>query len=135
MGAGLLVSLTLFLSPASAREACWSGWGYFVEPDSLAFRSERLLLVTDGPADWVPGSRIALYPLDPETGRREPGAGAVVIRPRQPSFASRNGNRTVDDVAAVAGRELRLMLGMTRIGPASAAASQRTLDWACGRGG
>ena len=91
--------------------------------------------MTDGPADWVPGSRIALYPLDPETGRREPGRSAVVIRPRQPSFASRNGNRTVDDVAAVAGRELRLMLGMTRIGPASAAASQRTLAWACGRGG
>jgi hypothetical protein len=58
-----------------------------------------------------------------------------VIRPRQPSFASRNGNRTVDDVAAVAGRELQLMLGMTRIGPASAPASQRSLDWACGRGG
>ena len=135
MGAGLLVSLTLFLSPAAAREACWSGWGYFVEPESLAFRSGRLLLVTDGPVDWVPGARIALYRLDPETGRRIPGAEPIVIRPRRPGFASRNGNRTVDDVAAVPGRELRLMLGMTRIGPASAARSQRSLAWACGRGG
>jgi hypothetical protein len=35
----------------------------------------------------------------------------------------------------VVGREQRLMLGMTRIGPASAARSQRSLAWACGRGG
>ena len=135
LAAAALVLLSLLAAPAQAREACWSGWGYFVEPDSLAFRSERLLLATDGPADWVPGTRIALYPLDPETGRRVAEAAPIVIRPRQPSFASRNGNRTVDDVAAVAGRKLQLMLGMTRIGPASAPASQRSLDWACGRGG
>ena len=131
----LLALLTLAAAPAQAREACWSGWGYFVEPGSLAFQSERLLLATDGPADWVPGARIALYPLDPKTGRRVQGREPIVIRPRQPSFASRNANRTVDDVAEVVGRELQLMLGMTRIGPASAARSQRSLAWACGRGG
>ena len=135
----LLALLTLTAAPtpatAQAREACWSGWGYFVEPGSLAFQSDRLLLVTDGPIDWVPGDRIALYPLDPKTGRRVQGREPIVIRPRQPSFASRNANRTVDDVAEVVGRELQLMLGMTRIGPASAARSQRSLAWACGRGG
>jgi hypothetical protein len=131
----LLALLTLAAAPAQAREACWSGWGYFVAPGSLAFQSDRLLLATDGPADWVPGARIALYSLDPETGRRVQGQEPIVIRPRRPSFSSRNGNRTVDDVARVVGREQRLMLGMTRIGPASAARSQRSLAWACGRGG
>ena len=139
LAAVLLALLTLPAAPtpaaAQAREACWSGWGYFVEPGSLAFRSERLLLATDGPTDWVPGARIALYPLDPKTGRRAPGQEPIVIRPRRPSFSSRNANRTVDDVAQVVGRELQLMLGMTRIGPASAARSQRSLAWACGRGG
>ena len=139
LAAVLLALLTLPAAPtpaaAQAREACWSGWGYFVEPGSLAFQSERLLLATDGPADWVPGARIALYPLDPKTGRRAQGREPIVIRPRRPSFSSRNANRTVDDVAQVVGRELQLMLGMTRIGPASAARSQRSLAWACGRGG
>jgi hypothetical protein len=139
LAAVLLALLTLPAAPtpaaAQAREACWSGWGYFVEPGSLAFRSERLLLATDGPTDWVPGARIALYPLDPKTGRRAQGREPIVIRPRRPSFSSRNANRTVDDVAQVVGRELQLMLGMTRIGPASAARSQRSLAWACGRGG
>jgi hypothetical protein len=83
----------------------------------------------------VPGQRIALYRLDPKTGRRAPSEDPIVVRPRRPSFASRNGNRTVDDVAEVVGREQRLMLGMTRIGPARAARSQRSLAWACGRGG
>lgn len=133
LAAALLLLLTLGGSPALAREACWSGWGYFVEPESLAFRSDRLLLVTDGPADWTPGTRIALYRLDPKTGRRLDGQEPIVVRPRRPSFASRNGNRTVDDVAGVVGREMQLMLGMTRIGPASAARSRQTLAWACGR--
>ena len=135
----LLALLTLAAAPipatAQAREACWSGWGYFVEPGSLAFQSDRLLLATDGPADWVPGERIALHPLDPKTGRRVQGREPIVIRPRQPSFASRNANRTVDDVAEVVGRDQQLMLGMTRIGPASAARSRDTLAWACGQGG
>ncbi|MBK1670696.1 hypothetical protein CKO28_21995 [Rhodovibrio sodomensis] len=129
----MAVLICLVALPASAREACWSGWGYFVAPGSLAFQSDRLLLVTDGPADWVPGKRIALYRLDPETGRRVDGRAPIVVRPRAPSFASRNGNRTVDDVAEVVGRDQQLMLGMTRIGPASAARSQDSLAWACGR--
>jgi hypothetical protein len=135
VGAGALMLLMLAAAPVQAREACWSGWGYFVEPGSLAFASDRLLLATDGPADWVPGARIALYRLDPETGRRLPDRDPIVVRPRRPSFASRHANRTVDDVAAVVGRELQLMLGMTRIGPASTARGRRTLAWACGRGG
>jgi hypothetical protein len=133
LAAVLALVTALATAPAQAREACWSGWGYFVAPGSLAFESDRLLLATDGPADWVPGQRIALYRLDPETGRRDPDRAPIVVRPRRPSFSSRNGNRTVDDVAQVVGREQRLMLGMTRIGPASSSDARRTLAWACGR--
>lgn len=131
------VLLAVLLAPlsAQAREACWSGWGYRVEPGSLTFQSGRMLLVTDGPADWVPGDRIVLYRLDPATGERDPDRRPLVVRPRRPSFGQANGNRTVDDVAEVVGEELHLMLGMTRIGPASSQAAQRTLAWACGHGG
>jgi hypothetical protein len=131
------VFLAVLLVPAwtHAREACWSGWGYRVEPGSLTFQSGRMLLVTDGPADWVPGARVVLYRLDPTTGERAPDERPLVIRPRRPSFGQANGNRTVDDVADVVGAELHLMLGMTRIGPASSQQAQRTLAWACGRGG
>ncbi|MBK1699298.1 hypothetical protein [Rhodovibrio salinarum] len=130
----LAAGLSMGASPVLARAACWSGWGYFVEPGSLAFRSDRLLLVTDGAVDWATGERIALYRLDPETGRRVAQSAPIVVRPRQPRFASRDGNRTVDDVAGVVGRDVQLMLGMSRIGPAIAPRSTQTLDWACGRG-
>lgn len=138
-----LLSLTLVLiaaapplAGAAAEPAtCWSGWGYRVEPETMAFRSERILLVTDGPVDWSPGNRIALHPLDPESGQRDSGAAPIVVVPRQPSFGSARGNRTVDDVAEVVGSPLHLMLGMTRIGPASVADPRQHafLAWACGR--
>jgi hypothetical protein len=120
-------------APAAEREACWSGWGYRVTPETFAFRSGRILLATDGPADWVPGERIVLYPLDPRTGQRAPERAPIAVRPRRPSFGHARGNRTVDDVAAIVGSDLRLMLGMTRIGPGSAPGSRAFLDWACGQ--
>lgn len=122
----------------TATEGCWSGWGYRVDPGSLAFRSKRLLLTTDGPVDWLPGREIALYRLDPQTGQRVRGAAPLVIRPQQPGFGHANGNRTVDDVAEIVGGESALMLGMTRIGPASVPDDPRQRDlmaWACGRAG
>jgi hypothetical protein len=123
---------------ARATEGCWSGWGYRVEPESLAFRSERLLLATDGPVAWVPGREIALYRLDPRTGQRLRDAAPIRVRPQRPSFGHARGNRTMDDIAEVVGDELDLMLGMTRIGPASVPDDPRQRElmaWACGRAG
>jgi len=134
----VLAALLLAGPPLAAAEpaSCWSGWGYRVEPDTLAFRSQRLLLATDGPVDWTSGNRVTLYPLDPRSGQRAADAAPIVVELRQPSFGHANGNRTMDDVADLVGEPLRLMLGMTRIGPASVADSRQRdfLAWACGRG-
>jgi hypothetical protein len=102
----------------------------------LAFRSERILLVTPGPADWGVGEEVTLQPLDPESGRIDPGAAPIHIRPRRPRFFStRGGNRAMDDVAGIVGEDSRLMLGMTRIGPAVSGTPRQEafLRWACGR--
>lgn len=119
----------------ASREVCWSGWGYRVELDTLAFKSDRLLLVTGGPVDWHPGTRVTLYPLDPASGQRDPDAEPLTIKVRQPTFRSAKGNRTVDDVADLIGSPFHLMLGMTRIGPAMVADQRQNdfLAWACGR--
>lgn len=118
-----------------AREVCWSGWAYRVEPDTLAFKSDRLLVVTSGPVDWRSGLRIELYPLDPDSGQRDPDTQPLTIEVHQPSFRSANGNRIVDDVANLLGSPFHLMLGMTRIGPATVDDTRQDdfLAWACGR--
>lgn len=134
----LFALLSALLSvPAAAGVECWSGWGYRVEPGTLAFQGPRLLLVTPGPADWRKGEPVTLLRLDPRTGRIDHAAGEIRIRPRHPRFfTTREGNRGMDDVAAIIGEELYLMLGMTRIGPAVSDTPKQEafLRWACGRG-
>ncbi|RDD61669.1 hypothetical protein [Ferruginivarius sediminum] len=136
MRAGLLCLLLLWALPAAAGVECWSGWGYRVAPGTLAFRGERMLLVTPGPADWRVGEEVTLLPLDPESGRIDPNAATIHVRPRRPRFFStREGNRAMDDVADIVGEDSHLMLGMTRVGPAVSGTPRQEafLRWACGR--
>ncbi len=53
-------------APARGVETvdCWRGWGYLSDPDTQAYASEELLLVTRGAADWRAGLPVALYQLD-----------------------------------------------------------------------
>lgn len=126
----------LWAGPTVASEKCWSGWGYRVAPQTLAFRGERMLLVTRGPEDWAVGEPVTLLVLDPESGRVDPDVTPLRVRPRRPRFFSTaEGNRAMDDVAGIIGEDLRLMLGMTRVGPAvsDTPKQQAFLRWACGR--
>lgn len=114
---------------------CWSGWGYRVAPETLAFQGPRLLLVTEGPVDWATAQRVRLHPLDPKTGRVDPAAPALVIRPRQPRLHTRHAGPAVDDIADIVGEPDRLMLGLRKVGPnvLGSARQEAFLRWACGR--
>ena len=67
----LVLALLAMLAAWSAAPArgvetvdCWRGWGYLSDPDTQAYASEELLLVTRGAADWRAGLPVALYQLD-----------------------------------------------------------------------
>lgn len=116
---------------------CWQGWGYFVEPGSLAFKSSQTLYVTDGPVDWDGHDWIRLYPIDPDTGLRDSKRKPVLVRPKQPS---RQGGgvwgTVVDDVAEVLGSDLSMLLRLSHIKSSEHAATRndRYSRWACGLG-
>jgi hypothetical protein len=130
----VLVAGAMF--PAGARSAeCWQGWGYFVEPKTLAFKSGQTLYVTDGPVDWGSREWIKLIPVDPNTGRRDEKRQPVLVRPNRPSpqGGGQWGN-VVDDVAEVLGSKWSMLLRLSHIAPSphSLTLNDDFSRWACG---
>lgn len=118
--------------------ACWSGWGYRVDPESLAFQGPRLLLVTENArVAWRPGRVVRLWRLDPETGQIDRKVPRLAIRLRQPRLVNRHGAAAVDGVAAIRGEAAHLMFGLRKVGPnhSGTAKQEAFLRWACGRAG
>ena len=132
-GAGLMLGV---LGPGAAWGAeCWQGWGYFVEPKSLAFKSGQTLYVTDGPMNWDRHEWVKLYPIDPNTGRRDKKRPPVLVRPNQPS--TQGGGQwgdVVDDVAEVLGSKWSMLLRLSHVAPSqhSMTLNDEYSRWACG---
>ena len=132
-GIGLLFGL---IAPADAWSAeCWQGWGYFVEPKSMAFKSQQTLYVTDGPIDWERNEWVKLYPIDPNTGRRDKRREPVTVRPTRP--AKQGGGEwgnVVDDVADVLGSKWSMLLRLSHVTPSqhSVTLNDKYSRWACG---
>jgi len=132
-GAGL--AFGLLASCAASAAECWQGWGYFVEPKTLAFKSGQTLYVTDGPMDWDRREWVKLYAVDPNTGRRDRKRPPVVVRPSRPS--QQGGGQwgdVVDDVAEVLGSKWSMLLRLSHIAPSqhSATLNDEYSRWACG---
>jgi len=132
-GVGLFLGL---IAPLDAWAAeCWQGWGYYVEPKSMAFKSEQTLYVTDGPVNWDRNEWINLFPIDPNTGRRDKKRKPVVVRPNRP--AKQGGGQwgnTVDDVAEVLGSKWSMLLRLSHVTPSqhSLTLNDQYSRWACG---
>lgn len=130
----VLVAGAAFAADARSAE-CWQGWGYLVEPKSLAFKSGQTLYVTDGPVDWDSRAWIKLFPVDPKTGRRDKTRPHVVVRPNRPSQQGGGewGN-VVDDVADVLGSKWSMLLRLSHIAPSqhSLTLNDEYSRWACG---
>ena len=132
-GAVLMLGVTA-AAPVLAAE-CWQGWGYFVEPKSLAFQSGQTLYVTDGPMDWDRREWVKLYPIDPNTGKRDKKRPPVLVRPSRP--AKQGGGQwgdVVDDVAEVLGSKWSMLLRLSHIMPSqhSVTLNDEYSRWACG---
>lgn len=123
------------LWPAAAGAVeCWRGWGYWVDARTRAYKSEELLLVTKGPADWSSGQPVRLYLLDRATGRIATEQAPIVAIPLDPRSYYRGNLNYVDAIADVEGTEDRLVFGLSHI-PAPSAPIEKLDDynrWACG---
>lgn len=134
LGAAAILFGVLLPVTAAAAE-CWQGWGYYVEPKTLAFKSGQTLYVTDGPIFWDRHEWVKLFPIDPKTGRRDRKREPVVVRPSKPS--KQGGGQwgdVVEDVADVLGSKWSMLIRLTHIKPSSHSmtVNDEYSRWACG---
>ena len=136
-GFALLVALAAApAAPARAAETveCWRGWGYLSDPDSKAYASGELLLVTRGAADWRAGLPVALYQLDRATGAIMASRPVMTVVPANPRVYFRGRSNYVDGRATILGMKQELVFGMSHVAPA-AGGLEAMIDynrWACG---
>ena len=123
-------------APARGVETveCWRGWGYLSDPDTRAYASEELLLVTRGGADWRPGLPVELYQFDRATGAIVADRPVMTVIPTNPRLYYRGRTNYVDGRATVLGMEQELVFGLSHIAPAAGGleAMREFNRWACG---
>ncbi len=137
LGIALLAFATLAAAPpASGAEMieCWRGWGYLSDPDTQAYASEELLLVTRGAADWRAGLPVVLYRLDRASGTISADRPAMTVIPANPRVYYRGRTNYVDGRATILGREQDLVFGLSHIAPPAGGleAMNDYNRWACG---
>ena len=133
------ILLALAALPAGAARGaetveCWRGWGYLSDPDTLAYASGEMLLVTRGAADWRAGLPVVLFQLDRATGVIAAERPAMTVIPFNPRTYYRGRANYVDGRATILGIEQLLVFGLSHIAP-PAGGLEAMLDynrWACG---
>ena len=130
-----LAVLLSLAAPAGAAE-CWQGWGYWVDAVTRAYKSQELLLVTEGPADWRAGRPVTLLVLDRASGEIDRARAPIVAVPIDPRAYYRGSANYVDGLAEVEGSADRLVFGLSHVAPPASAIPEMEAytAWACGRG-
>jgi len=125
----------LVSSPAQAVE-CWQGWGYWVDAQTRAYKSQELLLVTEGLANWTQGNSVTLRILDRATGGIDESKPPIVAQPLKSRVYYRGSANYVDGLADVEGASERIVFGLSQIAPSVPAlpAMEAYTAWACGLG-
>ena len=133
---GLTAGLLTAQSGAAAAAECWQGWGYWVDAQTRAYKSEELLLVTDGPADWVVGQPVTLHLMDRATGEIDRAQAPIVAIPIDSRSYYRGNANYVDGSAEVRGSGDRLVFGLSHVAPPSSALPEMEAytAWVCGLG-
>ncbi|WP_299616989.1 hypothetical protein [Pelagibius sp.] len=128
-------------APASAQQGstrpteCWRGWGYLLDGQSRAYKSQEMLLVTLGPTLWETGRPVELFLLDRASGHISEVPPITVI-PEGPRLYYRGRLNYMDTVAAIQGSQDLMTLGLSHIEPAQPGvpAKEQYNRWACGLG-
>ena len=114
----LLIFLLIFVTySAVATEPveCWRGWGYRVDKQTRTYKSEELLPVTKGPADWRPGQKIVLYLFDRASGQIVSAVPPITIVPLNSRLYYRNNLNYVDGEGEIVGSEDNLVFGLNHV--------------------
>lgn len=137
----MVLAMAVLLSIASTRAAappieCWRGWGYWVDANTRAYKSDEMLFVTRGAADWAPGVTVRLYRLDRASGRIDDGEPAIAVNPVVARTYYRGTTNYVNAMADVAGSDDQLVFGLSHVAPPVSALPRmaRFNAWACGLG-
>lgn len=139
LGSGLIGGAE---TPASAqalsagqKTECWRGWGYILDGQSRAYKSEEMLVVTLGPTLWQAGTPVELFLLDRASGHMSELPPIKVI-PENPRMYYRGRLNYVDTLAAIDGSADLMTLGLSHIEPAAPGipAKEDYNRWACGFG-
>jgi hypothetical protein len=124
--------------PAAAEEdspatQCWRGWGYLLDGETGAYKSEEMLLVTIGAPLWQAGEPVELYLLDRASGLIS-DMPSFTVTPENPRLYYRGRLNYVDATAAIEGSADRITIGLSHIEPArpGVPAKERYNRWACG---
>ncbi len=122
-------------APVNTPTECWRGWGYILDGQSRAYKSEEMLLVTLGPTLWESGHPVELFVLDRASGHISELPPIRVI-PENPRMYYRGRLNYVDMVAAIENSQDFMTLGLSHIEPAAPGvpAKEDYNRWACGLG-
>lgn len=134
----LLLILPSLLGPRPALGntgvECWTGWGYWLEPTTQAYASERFLIVTKGPAAWLPGQPVALYVLDARKGGIREDLGTITLVPGSLRYTQNQRLPSVTGRGWVPDSSLHMAFGLNHIKQLVTGIAK--LDdfylWACG---
>ena len=129
-----LATLPITTARGAGTVECWRGWGYLADPDTQAYASGEMLLVTRGAAEWRAGLPVALYQLDRATGSIVAGQPAMTVIPANPRVYYRGRTNYVDGRATILGLDQELLFGLSHIAPAAGGleAMNEYNRWACG---
>ncbi len=130
----LIAASIWVVAPSPLAAECWQGFGYWADAQTRAYKSDEMLLVTQGPATWAAGQPVTLLFLDRATGRIDRSQAPIVAVPLDPRAYYRGNSNYVDGMADVEGAADRLIFGLSHVAPPSAAIPELKafMDRACG---
>ena len=132
----IVLSWSWIPAPAGAATAveCWTGWGYWIEPTTQGYASERFLIATKGPAAWLPGQPVVLYILDGRKGGIREDLGSITLVPGSLRFVQNQRLPSVTGRGWVSESSLHMAFGLNHIKQLVTGIAR--LDdfylWACG---
>lgn len=112
---------------------CWRGWGYLLDSQTGAYKSEEMLLVTMGAPIWQIGRPVELFLLDRASGLISETPSFTVV-PENPRQYFRGRLNYMNTTATIEGSGDRMVVGLSHIEPAKPGvpAKEGYNRWACG---
>ena len=133
LGSGMMLAASAARAESAPPTQCWRGWGYLLDGQSGAYKSQEMLLVTIGTTVWEEGREVELFLLERASGLISDMPSFTVVL-EIPRLFYRGRLNYVDAAGRIAGSEDRIKIGLSHIEPAAPGvpAKENYNRWACG---